>query len=118
MFRRPPQAKASFKVVEVQENAKTARTFARWDAGKRILPAFFGSASAVGVALVQQPASGLNYILATALAILVPGGLVRIVWDTYQKKGMRERLDELEKDNRELVAEASELRRQLPRGGP
>lgn len=68
------------------------------------------------MAVVQAPASGLNYVLATALAILVPGGLAKILWDGRQKKVMRARLTELEQDARTLAVEVSDLRQQLPRG--
>lgn len=109
--RRRPTPSAS--VVRAREDGKAARTFARWDGAKRVVPAVAASAAAVGVAAVQPPASALNYVLATVLAIVIPAALAKIAWDGHQKKRLRGRVSELEQANRTLMSEADAYR-QLP----
>jgi hypothetical protein len=112
------------RAVEAAD-ARTARTFVRWDAARRIAPWFFGSAAAVGVAAVLAgEATGVdirvNVVLSAALTLAVPAAVAKIFWDKRQKRRLRDRVTELEDANRTLEREAgmlsgqiTELRREL-----
>ena len=93
----------SDRVVELEETARTARTYVRCDALKRIVPSVAASAAAVGIAVVEGPATGVNAILATLLAVTVPSALAKILWDAGQKRRLRARITDLENKNRILT---------------
>lgn len=98
----------SARAVEAIEQGKSNRTFARWDGLKRILPAFFGAASPVGLAIVEAQAGGpsiVNIVLIVLLIIVVPSATIKIVYDGTQKKRLRERATDLEQENRRLKTE-------------
>lgn len=114
------EAQAEARIIEAEERGKTARTVARWDGLKRIVPAFFGAASPVALAIVQAQTDGpdvVNIVLLVLLIVVVPSALAKIVYDGLQKKRLRERTTALEQENRELTNEVAELRRALPAPG-
>jgi hypothetical protein len=115
--------------AQVREQARTTRTVARWNAARRIAPYCFGALAAVGVAfalggetteVAADVAAEINVLLSVGISIAIPSCLVKILWDRRQKRRLRDRIVDLENDNRTLQREVgmvsgqlTELREQL-----
>jgi membrane protein implicated in regulation of membrane protease activity len=104
----------SARIVEKRIEAATRRSQVRWDAAKRIVPAAFACLAAFGVSTqIAGEATTVNVGLAAAVSVTLPAGLAKMWWDRTQKRRLRERITELEDENRSLIGEVGELRGQL-----
>lgn len=124
--RKRSQSSPSARVVEAHEAGKTQRSWARWDALKRIIPATVASgAAAWSASQAAGHASQFNVILVTLVCVGTPSALTKILWDRFQKRRLRAANQSLEEENRtltrqtgELDGQIMELRRQLGHGTP
>ena len=111
---RKTEAGARGKAAVAVEQQRTTRTVARWEAVRQSAPFVSGAIGAIGVAAALAGeatvvAAHLNAALGVSLTVVVPAGLVKVLWDRSQKRRQRARIQELEAENRKLTREAGVL---------
>lgn len=108
------RGKESSRITEKRLDLKESKAMIRGRVLMRLGPVAIIALAAYGVAFeIAGETTEVNLGLAATVSIAVPAGLLKIWMDRRQKRLQRERITELEIENRRLVGETGELRGQL-----
>lgn len=96
------------------DKEKTLRTGIRWTAASKIGPWFAGALGAVGVSWAyagKVTTIGIDVAFTFAATIVIPAGLLKILYDRHTKRRQRKRIKDLETLNKDLRIDRDGLRR-------